>query len=248
MISPALRARTSWMPKYPPHTNSVFWLPGQDDPQSATIRDRSGSGNDGAITEAIWTQTSKGLWYLKYDGIDDVVVVTANSTFEDIFDGGGTVIAWINPGSDGENGVAIVLETGVVADTKGWMINCGGEAGGFITLRLFVRFDGGANGTWTTSTAIVPINIWSHIAFTYNADNVANTAIFYLNGVASGADEVSPTGTRISDTGVALRLGNTSAGDRTFDGGQALHQLVSSILTATQVAGIYNAQRHLFGV
>ena len=35
-------ARANWGLKFRPDANTVLWLPGQDDPQSATIRDRSG--------------------------------------------------------------------------------------------------------------------------------------------------------------------------------------------------------------
>ena len=245
MISPALRARTSWMPKYPPHTNSVLWMPGQDDPQSATIRDRSGSGNDGVINGATWTQTSKGLWYLDYDAIDDITTIAASASFENIFDGGGTAIAWINPGSDGETSAGVIFNIGALFNP--WAISAADEAGGFIKIRLFYRWDGTSYDTKST-TANIPINIWSHIAFTYDADSAGDAAILYFNGTSSALTTSTSIGTRLSGSGEILYIGNVDAGDRTFDGGLALPQLVSSILAATKIAGIYNAQRHLFGV
>jgi len=42
----------------------------------ASIYDFSGQGNDGVITGSTWTTNTRGLNYLSYDGINDVVKVT----------------------------------------------------------------------------------------------------------------------------------------------------------------------------
>lgn len=51
----------------------VLYLEGQQDPQSATIRDLSGYNNHGTITGATWVRLPSGLWVQSFDGTDDEV-------------------------------------------------------------------------------------------------------------------------------------------------------------------------------
>ncbi len=40
-----------------------------------SVYDRSGYGNHGTITGAVWTKLPSGLWVLRYDGIDDFLAI-----------------------------------------------------------------------------------------------------------------------------------------------------------------------------
>jgi len=110
MQSPALKyARVNSGINFQPDAYTVLWFPGQDDPQSATIRDRSGSGNNGTITGATWTRNGNGIWYLDFDGADDIVNIPDATSIQNVFDGGGSTVAWIYPESDGEGNLARIL-------------------------------------------------------------------------------------------------------------------------------------------
>lgn len=255
MLSPALRyARANSGITFRPDANTVLWLPGQDDPQSSTIRDRSGNGNNGAITGAVWTQTGQGLWYLDFDKVDDVVDCGSDASIANLFDGGGTAIAWINPGSSGEagNGEIFFKRSGAT----GWQWFTDDESGGKVVLAFWQRFST-TLGQWDTTTQEVDINTWTMAVVAYDNGNVANNPTFYIASggtvstltVGSGLTEYStPVGTRGADGAVSLQMGGTNVGSSTFDSGIALPILKNASSTLAQVTGIYQQTRHLFGV
>ena len=106
MRSPALRyARANSGLTFRPNANTVLWLPGQDDAYSATIRDRSGQGNDGTITGATWARTGQGLWYLSFDGVDDRIQIADNAI---LYNASLTVLLWAR--RDNRNDIHYLLE------------------------------------------------------------------------------------------------------------------------------------------
>ncbi|KKN81719.1 hypothetical protein LCGC14_0316310 [marine sediment metagenome] len=243
LSSPALKHVGRFGLKFRPDANTVLWLPGQDDPQSATIRDRSGFGNDGAITGATWVQNSKGLWVLDFDGIDDIVTCGTDSSIDEIFDGGGAVEFWVNPRSDGEGSAAHLYSKGA------WSIEFSSEAGGLIIIRLSYSFDGASGGNWRTSATVVPINTYTYILMSYDNGNVDNDPIFYVNDTVPGITEIlTPVGTRLSDAASTLHIGNRSDTARTHDGTLALVRACNVIPPVTTAAIRYRQERGLFGV
>jgi hypothetical protein len=66
--------RPSYKPKWWPTPSScVLYLEGQQDAQSAKIRDLSGYGNHGTITGTTWVRLPSGLWVTNHDNVDDVI-------------------------------------------------------------------------------------------------------------------------------------------------------------------------------
>jgi hypothetical protein len=103
-----------------------------------------------------------------------------------------------------------------------------------MNLKLHYDFSG-TGGDWTTPVSI-PLNTWSHITLTYNADDVANDAIFYINGVAlTTTNDTTPVGTRTTDVGSDLTFGNLPATNRGFDGEMAQVQPENFLRTAAEV-------------
>ncbi len=244
MSSPALRhVRANSGITFRPDANTVLWLPGQDDAFSSTIRDRSGKGNDGAITGATWVQNSKGLWVLDFDGADDIVNCGSDASIDDIFDGGGAVEFWVNPRSDGEGSAAQLYSKGT------WSVEFSSEVGGLIIIRLSYAFDGASGGNWRTSATVVPINTYTYVLMSYDNGNVANNPIFYVNDTVPGITEVlTPDGTRQTDAPSTLYLGNRGDGARTHDGTLALVRACNAIPPVTTAAIRYRQERGLFGV
>ena len=58
---------------------------------------------------------------LDFDKIDDIVIVDAHASLNNIFDSGGTVEAWIKPDSPGLNDNGRVADKG---STAGWILYC----------------------------------------------------------------------------------------------------------------------------
>lgn len=141
---------------------------------------------------------------------DDIIIVDAASDLENLFDGGNcTLSAKIRFTSYGGGGF------GRMCGTDAW--------------RFFVYDDGdrlgfsysfsGAVGIWTTPTDSLEINTWYSVAVRYDADSSANDPEFAIDGVVVATTQVvGPSGTRVSDVGDRLQIGNNLAADRGFDG------------------------------
>lgn len=216
-------------------------------PGVVTTRDWSRFHNDGAITTMTWTQLPTGLWVMVFDGADSRVNCGTDLSIANIFDQGGTVMAWINPAGVGEGNEGRVFEK-----WAGWMLNVITLVGVAVRLRLRQDFTT-TSGIWVTSIQDIPLNSYTFVAVTYNCDAVGNDPTFYINDlvrtVGVGLTESStPVGTRRDDSAITLNIGNNAAASRTFDGTIVLPRLYNYILTPAQIRAIYHSDKWLFGV
>ena len=100
------------------------------------------------------------------------------------------------------------------------------------------------DGHWATTSTEVPINEFSFIAVTYNADATTNDPIFYRNAaVVAITEAATPVGTRDSDTGEDLLIGNRSAGDKTWNDLIGEVWGYNRILTPTEIQRNYLATK-----
>lgn len=187
---------------------------------------------------------------LDFDGDNDLVTVVDAASITNIFDGGGTIAAWINPDSDGEGHLGMILRKSAA---DGWLINVASEASGNVSLNFDVIFSG-TNGAWVTTVPVVELDTWTFVAVVYNSDATGNNPTIYVDDVAytvaSGITESNtPVGTRVSDTGTDLYIGNASAGSRTFDGGICEGRLYDDGLTNAEIIecsnGVYTDDTNL---
>lgn len=203
------------------------------------LLDRSVYANHGAITGAPWKRLLRGLYALSFDGLTSRVIVTDAPSIQNIFDGaGGSVLAWIYPKSDGEGDFARII---MKVD---WSFNVFDELAGFVKL-YFIQACATTAGQWKTTNRVVPINTWSLVGLTYDADLTTNDPAFLLGtggAVTTPAvtEGVTPVGARNSDAASNLIIGNTVATDRTFDGYIALEQLIKGkMITLAEFTSIY---------
>ncbi len=232
----------------PPPAGSVLYLPGYP-AQGSVIQDFSGQGNDGTITGAVWKRLPSGLWYLDFDGIDDQVNCGSDSSIDNIFSGGGAVVCWVNPRSDGESNQGNIfnkLSGKLLAQVRE-------EAASKVKVAFDIDFDGAGDGRWKTTATELTINTWAFLAISYNSDATANQPTFYIDAqiltVGDGLSVVSnPVGTVVSDATGNLILGGRGDGGLTFDGGVALSRYVNAELGTDVALSIYNQEQHLFGV
>jgi hypothetical protein len=156
-----------------------------------------------------------------YDATDDVITVADKAAIQNIFDGGGTIEILVDFDSDGENDQGYIIVKGNVS----WSIYVFGESVGLLRLGFFFNFDGAADGSWITTAgqSVVPVGSSCHIVISYNANDVANNPTFIIDGVtktvgAGITESTTPIGTRVTDAGSNLLVGNSPAGTRTVDG------------------------------
>jgi hypothetical protein len=65
----------------------------------------------------------------------------------------------------------------------------------------------------------LPLNDWADISINYDNSLVTNDPVLYINGVPVAlTEDATPTGTRTTDVGANLLIGNNTGGLRTFDG------------------------------
>lgn len=136
----------------------------------------------------------------RFDGLDDRIDVGSASAIDGIFAGGGTIEAWFNAASTGENGAGRIMVKG------SWLITFAN--GG---IRFFYNHTS-TDGDW--QTGVVSLNQWHHVAVGYNGA----TATIYIDGADATTQSQNPNGTEIGDATSNLEFGNEAALDRTFDG------------------------------
>ncbi len=207
------------------------------------ILDGSGNQNHGTGNGITWaTGQEYGFQHplvrsnnpMVFDGADDKVTVGTPSALNNIFTGGGTLSAWINPKSDGQNNAGQAFDKGKYA------FQVISESSGSVKVQFAVTLSGGA-ARWETPRSVF-LNTWTHILVTYDSDNPTTDPIIYLNGSAVSLTEtISPSGTHVSDASSNLTLGNRNDGVTTFDG--LLNDLAiwDSALTANEVTALYNS-------
>ena len=184
-------------------------------------------------------RASKFGHYLDFDSLGDKVVVADDAALQNIFDGGGSIEAWVKADSDGEGDFARVL------DKAQWFVAVREESGGKVKVRLKVQFST-TDGVWTTTATALTNGTNHHVAITYDADSVANDPIIYIDGVSVAITEsTTPVGTRVTDVGDNLFIGNNVNGDRTFDGFIDEVRLWTDIRTVTEIGD--NKDQELVG-
>ncbi|PKN79361.1 MAG: hypothetical protein CVU47_10715 [Chloroflexi bacterium HGW-Chloroflexi-9] len=222
---------------------------------SGAAVDLSGNGNDGTVTTGAGTRGDTALddagdGALVFDGAATKVEVADDAAIQDIFDGGGSVAFLANVTSDGEGSVGRVL------DKAAWYLDVQDESGGNVRLNFRVGFSG-TEGIWQTAVNVPLATVIAGV-LTYNADDVANNPTLYLwTGttwatltVGAGLTETStPVGTRTTDVGSALEIGNNAAASATFDGVLDEVAVFTSVLTSAQAAAwvsrVLDAPRHI---
>jgi hypothetical protein len=167
-----------------------------------------------------------------FDGVDDFILCGSNPIINNLFAiPGGTAMAWINFDSIGENGFGRIFDKD--NGGFGWLLHLSSGV-----LRFGHAFEGAGNvdGTWNTPLAISNSGKWIHTAVTYLNALSTNDPILYINAVSGTVTEnTTPATDPTLDNLQAMRIGNRSAADRTFDGRISYAELHDVILTPDEI-------------
>jgi hypothetical protein len=201
--------------------------------------DRSGNGNDTDVQGTASARPTRalsqinGLQAAVFDGVNDSISIPDDSTLQNIFDGGGTVFAVIRPESDGSSNFGRIIEKGY-----SWFTS---DDNATNTDIKFAKFFTGDDGFWVSSGRPLSLGEGSICILEYDADSTTNDADMAINGSdLILTEDATPTGTRDSDVGSALFIGNRNAGDRAFDGAIAEVLIFNRALTSTEIDNIEN--------
>lgn len=172
-----------------------------------------------------------------FSASDDIVDVGSPSALDNIWDGGGTAMIWFNAvdyGSGGGGDGRLFQKNFLF-----FLLNTND------TIQLLIVFSGG-NARWEmpANTMVGNFGTWHHAAVTYDADSTANDPVFYFDGALVSTVEIAvPSGTRTTDVGVDLGIGNRpSALSRQFNGSLEDPRLYNRILSAAEIQTIYNIE------
>ncbi len=171
---------------------------------------------------------------LDFNGTSGLVTVTDAASIQNIFDGGGTVEFWIKVRSDGEADTGRIFSKGMPVL---WVAS---ESDSKVKLAFFYNFSGN-DGFWTTTSTEIDLNTPTHGVITYDNSLTTNDPILYINGsVVALTEDNTPTGTRTSDVGVDLIIGNLQVDTNTFDGIIGEMRFYTRIMGQTEVTANYN--------
>jgi parallel beta-helix repeat protein len=179
---------------------------------------------------------------LHFDGLDDLVNTGSAASLDN--HSAITLEAWINPAGWGEDptyGYGRVLDKGT---RKIYLVS---TEDGFINTVKFAHQFSGNDGTWFATTNVLSLDSWAHVVVTYDSSSITNVPTFYVNGqpLTSTVDPDipgGPTGAADPDGADDLLIGNTAAGDRTFNGIIDEARYSSVIRTAAWIETEFNNQ------
>jgi hypothetical protein len=187
----------------------------------------------------------KDEYSIAFDGTDSRIIIGADSAIDNIWAGGGTIVAWIKPSSDGENNYGrIVQKASGTSPTDGWYLVVSSESSGVADLRFRQRWGSGVFYGVETTARELTLDQWNHVAITLDQDSDSNNAIIYINGFSVAVSEVDDQsgGTADDDSSRQLIIGNNGAFNRTFDGNMSEITLYNTILSAGQIKTLYNGR------
>jgi hypothetical protein len=192
--------------------------PNCDNGASNTVRNMKYGNSNTAVGNYTGNTTfSFGAW--EFDGISGDINFANDAVLDDPFAGGGTIMAWIRPSSDGETDNGRILSKENTGST-GWSLFTAGEDAttGQIDIQFLVRTTG-TLWQWRVNDVGQSIDTWSCIILRYDSNNVSTAPRIWINGIEQDVVVVTTgSGTYASDAANNIRIGNRQGDDRTFHG------------------------------
>jgi Concanavalin A-like lectin/glucanases superfamily len=173
---------------------------------------------------------------LSFDGLTNLVARSANATLGSVI----SVSAWVKPISYGESTAGAVWQHGSQSDIARLALRVAGASFGQTNGFGFGSGRATTNGRWASPDSIMALNVWQHLAATYDGALTANNAQLYRNGApVTTTRSVAPVGAIIADTQVIYVGNNGAIAARTFDGAIGEVAAWTRILSAAEIAAVY---------
>ncbi len=209
-----------------------LWSFDGKDMGTSTVFDRSGSGNNGTLTNVatstFFASGKMGQAGL-FDGVDDYTTSPDTSSLSQT--GNITVSAWVYRNSTSTDD-GVLGKWNADSSLKSYYLglNANGAA------KFCLSPDNSASTCITGSTNI-PSGAWYNIIATYDGVNEN----MYVNGVSDATPVVYSSG--IADNAAALRIGDADLGHWPFDGKIDEVRIYNQALSSTSVTALYNMGR-----
>ena len=193
-------------------------------------------------------QSAFNFWSLDFDGTDDFINAGSDSSFDTIFDSGGTISMWINVhGLSADNERLVDKKKG---GTNGWFWSLKTLSGSTCKLFFNQDFTGAASDDYETTTNdfVINLNQWHNVVLQYNNSSYTNRASMYVDGVLVGLnDSQTPSSGKTAENTATndLQIGGQLSSDGSsiltpFDGVMSEVAIFNSVLSSSAISTIYN--------
>lgn len=229
----------------------ALWLRGDWSPFTlntlnvAQWNDISGNGNHAVqsteVNQPDYTASaSHGRPSVTFDDANsDSLVVSDASGIQNIFAGGGYLIAALLSDNSGGGTFGRVLQKGASDSIS---MNNGEE----IAMRKAFSTN---DGIWSSGASSFTFGAWHILEVSYDSDDVANDPSFTIDGAVASVSETStPVGSATTDVGSDLVIGNRSAGNRGWDGQKSEIALFSETPSTANQSRLRTYMANLYGV
>jgi hypothetical protein len=179
--------------------------------------DASGQGNTGTISSATWAATGKFGSALSFNGTSAWVTVADAASLD--LTNGMTLEAWVNPSAGTGWRTVLLKENASTMAYALYSANNASRPAGFVHTNTDIPVNG---------TAAVPLNVWTHLAFTYDGA----TMRMFVNGVQVSTKALA--GAAAVSAG-ALRIGGNAVWGEYFKGLIDEVRIYNRALTATEI-------------
>ncbi len=190
------------------------------------------TANNGGATNALRRRLPSGLWYLDFDGTDDLLQVTNHSSIQITV---WTVEYWFNTD-------AVVANYFPIEKSGNWSTELNTNA-----YRVYVRGTGGGYIGRYQNVGTIVAGTWYHCMVTYDGGTLAAGIKCYLNAIQ--IDDTTDNGgtfTAPVNNTATWRIGGE--GGYWYNGKIAIPRFYNAVLASTVGLTHYNRERHLFGV
>ncbi len=210
-----------------------YWSFNGQDISGTTAYDRSGSGNNGTLTNGPTKVPGKLGQALSFDNVDDKVNAGTPSSLN--ITNTITVSAWIYPKSYGGGSKGRIMDK--------W----GGSLGYWFAVDNSTATNGllfGANvgntGDGCYTSNVITLNQWQYVVATVDSNKLCS---LYVNGALVGTPSTI-TNFPLSNAGTSMGIGGKVADNtRSFDGKIDEVRIYNRALGASEIAALYNQGR-----
>jgi hypothetical protein len=199
-----------------------------DEGAGTSVADSSGHGSSGTLLNGpAWVPGKFGT-ALSFDGEKSVLNVTSNGSMHDLMKTGLTVCAWVYPRG---------VKRGHLVDKSnanmGWVLSFKQDA------RIgFAGDQYSSKEVSRVSAKPLTLNVWHHVAASWDGDRAASHIHLLINGVPSGGDGIDGVGTVREGSSPTLSIGNRRTLDRGFDGLIDDVRVYNRVLSAVEILAL----------